>query len=263
VRRAAIPIVLLLGWVLAVRAAADLRLDAESQVGDAVDLRLRATNGADAPVHDVVPELVYRHRTVVAERVQTIGAHAAHEWQTSLDAPPGPGTFPVTIRLRYADPEAGTRSALLVHLIRTPGSPPADVQVVVATEPVARLAHGAVTLENGAPAPIAGRLVVALPADLRSDPESRPAEVPAAGRATLPVVVENVAARPGDVRPMFALFEYDRDGAHHAVLGEAMLSVAAQRADARPLLVGAAALAVALAALALAWRSVRARQPRV
>src|SRR5213079_3041666 len=37
VRRAAIPIVLLLGWVLAVRAAADLRLDAESQVGNAVD----------------------------------------------------------------------------------------------------------------------------------------------------------------------------------------------------------------------------------
>src|SRR5947199_359194 len=135
VRRAAIPIVLLLGWVLAVRAAADLRLDAESQVGNAVDLRLRATNGADAPVHDVVPELVYRHRTVLAERVQTSRALA-------------------------------------------------------------------------------------------------------------------VCASAGD-------------GPHHAVRGVALLSVAPRRAEARPLLVGAPALAVALATLALAWRSVRARQPRV
>ena len=62
-RRAAIPIVLLLGWVLAGRAAADLRLDAESQVGNAVDLRLRATNGADEERTGIRPPRGHReHR---------------------------------------------------------------------------------------------------------------------------------------------------------------------------------------------------------
>jgi len=251
---------LLLGWALAVPASAELLLDAESRVGDGVELRLRATNDADTPVRDVGPEIVYHHRTVFADRVPVLDAHAAQEWRTSLEAPPGPGTFPVTIRVRYTDGRPG--SAVLVHVLRTPGAPPAEVQVAVATAPVAHLGHADVTLVNAARAAVAGRLVVVLPPELRTDPESRPAEIPAAGRATLPVVVENVAAPPGSVRKMFALFEYERDGVHHAVLGDATVSVVAPRADARPLVVGAGALLLALATLAFAWRHARTRRLR-
>ncbi len=253
-------IALLLGAAVAGQAAAQLRLEAESQVGDVVTLRLRATNAAAEAVHDVVPEVVYRHRTVAAERVVAIAPGAAHEWRTALPAPPGPGTFPATIRLRYTARDGQARSELLVHLVRTPGAPPSDVRATLAAEPVSRLGHAAVTLENATPEGVAGRLVVALPFDLRTDPESRPAEVAASGRISLPVVVQNVAARPGDHRPVFALFEYDRDGTHHAVLAEATLSVVGRRGDRRPLVVGLAALAVALSILAIAWRRARARR---
>jgi len=177
VHRAAIA--LLLGAAVAGQAAAQLRLEAESQVGDVVTLRLRATNAAAEAVHDVVPEVVYRHRTVAAERVAAIAPGAAHEWRTALPAPPGPGTFPATIRLRYTARDGQARSELLVHLVRTPGAPPSDVRATLAAEPVSRLGHAAVTLENATPEGVAGRLVVALPFDLRTDPESRPAEVAA------------------------------------------------------------------------------------
>src|SRR5881296_3321221 len=125
-RRAAIA--LLLGAAVAGQAAAQLRLEAESQVGDVVTLRLRATNAAAEAVHDVVPEVVYRHRTVAAERVAAIAPGAAHEWRTALPAPPGPGTFPATIRLRYTARDGQARSELLVHLVRTPGAPPPEVR---------------------------------------------------------------------------------------------------------------------------------------
>ena len=131
------------------------------------------------------------------------------------------------------------------------------MQATVATEPVSRLGHAVVTLENAAPEQVAGRLVVALPRDLRTDPESRAVEVAAAGRISLPIVVENVGAQPGDVRPVFALFEYDRDGTHHAVLGEATLAVARTSYASRPLLVGIGALVLALGILALALRNAR------
>jgi len=252
-------IALLVGAVAAGTALAELRVEGESQVADGVSLRVRATNTAPEAVRDVVPEVVYRHRTVVADRVDLIEGGAVHEWRTNLPAPPGPGTFPVTIRLRYADRDGPARPALLVHLIRTPGAPPPDVQATIATEPVSRMGQAVVTLENAAADQVAGRLVVALPDDLRTDPESRAVEVVGSGRVSLPIVVENVGARPGDVRPIFAVFEYDRDGTHHAVLGEATLAVVGSRSALRPLLIGLGALAVALTILALAVRRARAR----
>ena len=254
-------IALLVGAAVAGSAAAQLRVEAESHVADGVALRLRATNTTPEAARDVVPEVVYRHRTVVADRAEVIDGGGAHEWRTTLPAPPGPGTFPVIIRLRYAGRNGQARSDLLVHLVRTPGAPPPDVQATIATEPVSRLGHAVVTLENAAPAQVAGRLVVALPGDLRTDPESRAAEVGASGRVSLPIVVENVGARPGDVRPIFALFEYDLDGTHHAVLGEATLAVVGRAGELRPLLVGLAALVVTLSTLALALRGARARRP--
>ena len=250
-------IALLVGAAVAGSAAAELRLEAESRVADTVILRVRATNPGPEAVHDVMPEVVYRHRTVGEDRVGVIDGGTAHEWRTTLPAPSGPGTFPVTIRLRYVDGRGQPRSTLLVHLVRTPGAPPPEVQATVATEPVSRLGHAVVTLENAAPEQVAGRLVVALPRDLRTDPESRAVEVAAAGRISLPIVVENVGAQPGDVRPVFALFEYDRDGTHHAVLGEATVAVARTSDASRPLLVGIGALVLALGILALALRNAR------
>lgn len=250
-------IALLIAAAVAGRAAAELRLEAETRVADGVTLRLRATNLAPEAVHDAVPEIVYRHRTVAADRVDVIGAGAVHEWHVNLPAPPGPGTFPVTVRLRYAERGGRPRSTLLVDLVRTPGAPPPEVRATLATEPVSRLGHAVLTLENAAPQQVAGRVVVALPADLHTDPESRAAEVAASGRVSLPIVVENVGARPGDVRPIFTLFEYDRGGTHQAVLGEATLAVVGSRDALRPLLVGIVALALALGMLAVALRSGR------
>ena len=223
-------------------------------------LCLRATNTAGEAMHDVAPEVVYQHITVVADRAAAIQEGAAHEWRMTLPAPSGPGTFPVTVHVRYAGREGRARSELLVHLVRTPGAPPSDVRVTLETEPVARLGHAVVTLENAAPRQVAGRLVVALPPDLRTDPESQPAEVAASGRISLPIVVQNVGGPPGRGSPALRPLRV-RAGRHRAVVGESTLSVVAPRAGGRPLLVGLGALAVALAILAVASRRASARRP--
>jgi len=82
VHRAAIA--LLVGAAVTGRAAAQLRLEAESQVADGVTLCLRATNTAGEAMHDVAPEVVYQHITVVADRAAAIQEGAAHEWRMTL-----------------------------------------------------------------------------------------------------------------------------------------------------------------------------------
>ena len=103
--------------------------------------------------------------------------------------------------------------------------------------------------------------MIALAGGLATDPESLPAQVEANGRTTVPLVLENRGALPPGSYPMYALFEYAASGEHHAAVARADVEVLADPAGrrARPLLVGATALAAALALLAIAWWRAAAR----
>jgi hypothetical protein len=128
------------------------------------------------------------------------------------------------------------------------------VHATLTVSPVTRFGRAAVALENPTPAPVYGRVIVALPDGLTIEPESQPAAVPARGRSEVPLVVQNDGAAPGSSAPMFALFDYVADGRRHLSVAPAVVTVDTGRAAASPLLVGAAALGLALTLLAVAWR---------
>jgi len=228
--------------------------------GEPPAVQLVVTNSGAETARDVVPEVLYQHRTYGGERAQ-LEPTVRRAWRFSLSPPEGVGTFPATLRVRWSDSSGGGALAL-VALVATSGAAASHLAATWTIEPIGRLGHAHLQLENPGVLPVAGRVVFVLPAHLTTEPESEPAAVPAAGRATVPLVIENHGATPGQSYPVSAVFTYTENGMHYAVLGEATASVVGGSEGERvpPLAIGGSALALALGLLAIAWWTARRRR---
>ena len=240
-------------------AGARLECTAESRAGPTPALDVVAVNAGDEPARDVRPEVIYEHQTYSGEAA-ALDPGARREWQIPLAPPAAPGTFAATVRIHYVD-ALGRGSVPVVVQVPAPDGSPGPVRLGLAADPVARVGNARLLIENPDAHPIAGRVIVVLAGGLATDPESLPARVAANGRATVPLVFENRAALPPGSYPAYALFEYTASGEHHAAVARADVEVVADAGGrrARPLLVGASALAATLALLAVAWRRARSR----
>jgi hypothetical protein len=240
------------------RAAAQLEVRAET----APDLHLVARNAGDEPAHDVRAEVLYQHRTETAPPVD-VAPGEEHEWRFPIAAPPGPGIFTVTIRLRYRDERGVARSVPLVAPVATPGATSAAVRATLETGPIAGIGHATLKLDDRDGQPVAGRAVFTLPGGLTTEPESVPAQVEPGPGTAVPLLIRNDGLPPGRY-PFYAAFEYTLGGEHFAVIARAAVEVAnatGQRGT-RPLLVGLGALGAAIAVLVFAGR-LAARRAKV
>jgi len=237
-----------------------LQAVAAVETRDPPTVHLVVSNTGTETARDVVPELLYQHRTYDGERAQ-LEPTIRRAWRFALAPPDGVGTFPATLRVRWSDPDAGAGSLVLVVLVATPGALESPLAATWIVEPITRLGHAHLQLENPGAVPVAGRVVFVLPDHLTTEPESEPAAVPAGGRTTVPLVIENRGAPPGRSYSISAVFTYTESGTHHAVLAETTAPVVGGSGADRipPLAIGAGALAVALGLLAVAWRAARRR----
>lgn len=215
-----------------------------------------ATNVGDAPASGVVPAPVSAQHPGVADAVALApGEH--HEWLLPVPPAPGPGTFPVVVRVRWTDAR-GAHAVPVVTLASTPGESPSRVHVVLDAGQVGRTGHVRLHVASPYSEPLAGRVFLVLPDGLSTEPESVPAQVPAEGTVIAPFVVENHGVSPGDY-PAYAVFEHSAGGIRHAAVARTTITVGDDRGVGwdRRMLVGTAALAAALLVVALAWRASR------
>jgi hypothetical protein len=243
--------------LLARNAAADavLTVDASSRpAADGTALHLVVRNTGDTPAHDVRPTVHHQGVTREAATHPELAAGASHEWTLTLAPPAEPGAVPAIIDVHYADATGTARTIPHVVAVETPGLPPADVTLDIESTPIARYGRATLTLENRGPVPIHGRVVVALPSDLITEPVSQAADVAPGERVVLPIVLQRQGAVRTGVVPLFAFFDYGLEGRRHVVVRAATLDVTAPRGVVSPLIVGGTALALAFAALAIAWR---------
>jgi len=247
----------LLAVLLAGREAAatiTINLNAETHKEENVALTVAAENSGDEAARDVEPEVIYQGKLTRGDALAALERGARHEWKFDLPLPPGPGTFPMTIRMHYADANGYPLSALLVHLVRTPG-PAGPVRPTLSAGAMARFANARLLLENPGPQPVAGRVAVVLPSEFRTEPESMPAQVPPQGRVEVPFVVQNGSALTGSVYPVYAIFEYDLGGNHQTVVSDTSIKVVAiEPSQRRPMLIGVAALAAVIVVFGFALR---------
>ncbi len=219
------------------------------------ELRVVVANVGDESAQDVAPEVLYRHRSERQPAVE-VAPGERREWYIALDAPPA-GALPAVVRVHYRD-NGRTATVPTVVALTAPGTPPEAVRGRLDAPAVAGVSHGTLVLENPGSRAVAGRVSYVLPGGLSVDPESMPAEIPSAGRATLPVVLQNEGGLAPGRYPAFAVLAYGDATAPHTVVVRGSVDVG--RDDPRrrrPLAIGAAALGVALITLAIAFRRVR------
>lgn len=238
-----------------------IELNAEGRVESGVAFTLTAKNTGNEAAHDVEPEVAYEGKTTKGDAVAALEPTTSHEWKFALPPPPGTGTYPVVVRLRYADANGYPLSALLVHLQRTAGARSGPARPTLTSGPVSRFGNAKLVIDNPGPQPLAGRLTLVLPTEFQTDPENQPAQVPAQGRNEMTLVFQNAGALPGSVYPIYATFEYDLDGIHHAVVSNTTVEVviASTGLHVPPLAIGGGALLLVVGALVLAWRSAAQR----
>jgi len=238
------------------RADLGMTLTTEANVAETVRVSVTATNSGDEAAHALVPEVRLQSTVRRGDAVTNLDVGRSTAWEILLPPPTGPGTFPLFVRLSYADGRGRPGATDLVRLIGTPGTMGAPVTGTLQVEPTAAHGTATLTLANPTLAPVAGRVVPILPARFTTEPDSIPAQIPAQGTTAVTFIVENTSVPPGSTFPLYALFEYEQRGIHHTVLAETrLLVVAARPAGAvSPLVVGAAALLVAIGLLGVAWR---------
>lgn len=251
-----VPIVLAL--VLLARgadAAALLSVDATPTVAaDGTSLRLVVTNGGDAGARDVRPSVHHQNVTHDGAPLAALPAGVTHEWIFALARPVEPGAVPAIVDVRWTD-EAGAAHAIPhVVAIETSGLPAPDVTLDFESTRITRYGRATLTLENHGDVPIHGRVVVALPGGVVTEPVSQAADVAPGRRVAFPMVLQPQGTVSTGLTPAFAFFDYGLDGRRHVVVRRTMLDVAMPSGAVSPLVVGGTALGLAFAALAAAWR---------
>jgi hypothetical protein len=240
-------------------AAGGLKVVAAATVHERATVRVAVRNTGGAGATDVTPDVVYQGHEAHGAALAELAPGALHDWTFELPVPAEPGSVPAVIHVRYVD-EHGRRDVPAVAIVSTPGLLPVpEVRVTLTAAAATGFTRGALLLENPTPTPVHGRVVMVLPDDLETEPESQAAEVPSNGQRRIPVVVQYRGAAPGSEGPAFALFEYALEGRRLVAVASALIPVAAGGPAVPPLAIGASALAVAGALLALAWWRAAAR----
>ncbi len=240
-------------------AAGRLRLDVTGAL--VAGLHVTARNAGDEPAEDVVPTVLFQHRTWTGEAAR-LEPGGTHEWQFGLPTPASEGTVPAIVRVRYRDGLGRTGAVPLVLAVPTPGAEESPIRAKLETSPVAGSGHGELQLENPTDRAVAGRVVFVLPGNLTTEPESIPAQMSAGGgRALVPVVVQASGVPAPGSYPIFAVFEHSQDAVQYTTVARATIAVVGSEVAGRNrrLAVGLTALLASLMILAFAWRATRRR----
>ncbi len=233
----------------------DTTLDA-----DGATLHLTARNTGSDPARAVQPHVYHQSRTHDGDVVDAIAPGATHTWTIALPRPTEPGTTPVIVDVAYTDAGDVVRSTPFVTTVDTPGLPPPDVTLTLETTPIGRYGRATLRLENHGPAPIHGRVVVALPGDVVTEPVSQAADAAAGKRMEIPIVLQRQGPAREATLPAYAFFDYGLDGRRHVVLAATTLTIGTPGGPVSPLVVGVTALGLAFAALAVALRAAARRR---
>jgi hypothetical protein len=245
-----------------VGAATVLHLGARTRFAATPVLRLAVISaGSEAATH-VVPEVAYHHDTYQGAPAQ-IAPGSRRDWRFSLSPPAAPGTYAVTIRVRYRDARGDQRTIPTVALLSTPGAAPGAVSASLSATPTTSVSTVRLVLDNRGPRPVAGRVTTVLPSELHTEPETSPVELPVGASRLVPVNLMWRDPSADELRPVWVLFEYRQAGVFHAIAARVDVARPPDTWRRRvPLVVVTVALVSALAILGIAWRSVAARATR-
>jgi hypothetical protein len=237
----------------------ELRVDADVRTEVAVHVAVKNVGEEDAA--DVLPEVTLAGASAKGDAPTALAAGYVAAWDLTLPRPSALGTLPLVVQLRYADATGHRMSAPAVHVVRTAGTPAANVAIAMDArfETIER-GGGTVRITNHETAPASGTLTLVGNEELLLTPRERAIEVPPGSTVALPFEIGNRGALPDSAVALWASLALARGASVETVVASAVIPVTvAVAAPERPW--GLVAVgAVALLAL-VAWRLRRAVAP--
>lgn len=234
--------------------AINLQLSTEFRTDDFTQLTITTANVGEIAARQVTAETLFGGERQNTDTVETLAPGERKIWAVTIPPVPGPGTFPLKVGLRYVDANDYPSSALLVHLVRSPGAPASPVHARVEISPTAGIGSGTFHLENPLSHPLRGRVTLVLPREFTAEPPVQDIELQAQERMQLPLSLSNSNALLGSRYPATALFEYDDDNVHYTVAANTVFDVnygPTDRSHGWMIAAGGAVLLLALIAVAL------------
>lgn len=241
-----------------------LQLTSTAELGNgALRVALKVTNAGNDTAFALRPRLALGEREALGSTLASLVPGASFDVLLSMAAPQlGPGRWPFRVAVDYADGNSHPFQSLQAALLVLGQPPPVALALgEIQTTPLQDRGSVRLLLRNEGGADVRARVSLLVPADL--EPLREAANVTLAPRQQreleLPLGVRT--ALVGSRYAVYVLVEYD-DGAHQAVLAQAVVDVRARRARLAPgLLAGALLLLVVWAALLLRQRRVTAASP--
>jgi hypothetical protein len=236
-------------------ATLSLEVTADSEIRGETSVRVTAANVGDEPAQDLVAEASFLGTTVHGDPLDALPLRFSHVWNFTLPRPPGPGSFPLVVRLRYSDAFGHVTSAPVVHVVRTPGMALSPLEVTIEMGPLAATAEGRVRIVNPEPVALDGTLGVVGGADLAIAPSAQAVTVPGRGTLDVPLHVENHGALAGSTVPLYAYLTVPRGDHQDSAVGTAGVAIvdAAPTRLASPIVIVPALAVAVVVLLALAW----------
>jgi len=237
----------------------ELRVDAEVRTEVAVHVAVKNVGEEDAA--DVLPEVTLAGASAHGDAPTALVAGYVAAWDLTLPRPSVLGTLPLVVQLRYADATGHRMSAPAVHVVRTAGTPAANVAIAMDArfETIER-GGGTVRITNHETAPASGTLTLVGNEELLLTPRERAVEVQPGSTVALPFEIGNRGALPGSAVALWASLALARGATVDTVVTSAVVPVTvAVAAPERPwglvVMGGAALLALVI------WRLRRAVAP--
>lgn len=211
----------------------ELRVDAEVHADVTVHVAVRNVGEEDAL--DVLPHLTLAGASATGDAPTPLASGFVASWDVHLPRPRTLGTLPLVVQLRYADGLGHRMSAPAVHVVRTAGTPAADVAVAVdAAFGTIDRGSGTVRITNREADTVTGTLALVANEEVDLVPAERTVEVAPGATVAVPIEIRNHDALPDSAIALWASLQLARGAAVETVLGSAIVRVQVAAPPAEP-----------------------------
>ena len=199
--------------------------------GQSVDVRIKAANNGDEIARAVTPFLALAGVETGLQAAYNIESERERTWFHSFPlgdlAVPGPGTYPLVVRLRYHDAYMYPYSMVSATGVRIGERLPeyTPIEGEMLAEQVAGEGTLDLRVRNTGPVPLDTRLTLVTPTGLVATADSEVLNLPAGEERRIGYTLRNNGSLSGSSHGVFALVEYSTGGQHGVFIMEESITV--------------------------------------
>ncbi|MBN3032898.1 MAG: hypothetical protein JW873_02270 [Candidatus Saganbacteria bacterium] len=197
--------------------------------GNKLKIGLAARNAGNEPAYNVEASVAAAGREVRSQKLGELPVGATYRAEESLPRSlPVPGTYPLTIILRYTDANQYPFSPIIVRTFDCGQATTSPLFGLAQPLTFTNAGKLAVTFKNPGERWLKARVTLLAPGELTVAEPVRTLDLAPRGEQKVEFAVSNFSALPGSVYQLYAAAEFDAAGRHYTALVPATVKLGAE-----------------------------------